>query len=302
MVNEKPHHEDHSAEREGESSDTGEMNFLEHLEELRRTILYCIITLVVACGLVLGFIKVFAGILNWPLQFALGDEVEIVQLNSFSAEGEVQAHSGTAIEDTSEAGRRRFGLITTSPMAVFSVILQVSFLGGVALAMPFILYFVARFVAPGLTKTELSVLRPGCTAAFALFLSGSAFSYAILVPASLKASIFFNELFGFQVLWSADRYYGLLVWMTVGIGISFEFPLLLVILVYIGILNVAKLKHFRPYSVVAFLVVAAVVTPTTDPFTFLLLAVPMSLLYEASILISQRVEKLRNSVDEKEGV
>ena len=160
----------------------------------------------------------------------------------------------------------------------------------------------ARFVAPGLTKTELSVLRPGCTAAFALFLSGSAFSYAILVPASLKASIFFNELFGFQVLWSADRYYGLLVWMTVGIGISFEFPLLLVILVYIGILNVAKLKHFRPYSVVAFLVVAAVVTPTTDPFTFLLLAVPMSLLYEASILISQRVEKLRNSGDEEKGV
>ncbi len=272
-----------------------EMNFLEHLEEMRWTLVKCMVALVVGCGLVMVSIKLFAGFLNWPLQVALGQDVEVVR---FDAGG--QQNAGLSDPRSNEVERiggerRRFGLITTTPMGVFSVILQVSFLGGLALSLPFILYFVGKFVAPGLTERELVVLKPGCAIAFFLFLFGSAFSFTILIPASLRASIFFNELFGFQVLWSADRYYGLLVWMTVGIGLSFEFPLILVFLVYLGIVNIEQLRRFRPYSVVVFLGVAAIITPTTDPITFLLLAVPMSLLYEISIMISKRVERSKPS-------
>ena len=75
-----------------------------------------------------------------------------------------------------------------------------------------------------------------------------------------------------------------------GIGLSFEFPLIVVLLVYLGILDTTQLQSFRPYSIIAFLILAAVITPTTDPFTFLLLAVPMGFLYEMSLLISKRVE------------
>lgn len=290
MEEENPKPNDRRATPAEEKKSSREMGFLDHLEELRQTILYCVLALVIACAVVMVFMKLFTGFLNWPLQMALGEDMRVVEVQpGFQAEAPVGAGEANAVQSESGAGRQ-FGLITTSPMAVFSVILQVSFLGGVALALPFILYFIGKFVSPGLTPRELTVLRPGCAAAFALFLAGAFFSYAVLVPASLRASIFFNELFGFQVLWSADRYYGLLVWMTIGIGISFEFPLLLTILVYLGVVDVERLRRYRPHSLVVFLVVGAVVTPTTDPFTFLILVLPMSLLYEVSIWISARVE------------
>ena len=82
--------------------------------------------------------------------------------------------------------------------------------------------------------------------------------------------------------------------MVLGIGLSFEFPLLIVLLVYIGILDTAKLIAFRPYSIIVFLGLAAVITPTTDPFTFLLLAVPMSILYEGSLYASRRISQRRS--------
>ena len=78
-----------------------------------------------------------------------------------------------------------------------------------------------------------------------------------------------------------------------GIGFSFEFPLIVVVLVYIGVINSTQLQSFRPYSIIIFLILAAVITPTTDPFTFLLLAVPMLFLYEISLLVSKRVEGKR---------
>ncbi len=243
-----------------DSTSEEEMGVIDHLSDLRATIIRCILSLVFGCAVVMTFLKYFASILNWPLKYALGEEAT-------------------------------HGLITTGPMSVFSVILQVSFLGGVSLSLPFILYFVARFIMPGLNKKELDLLKPGCILAFILFMVGLIFSYFTLVPASLKASLFFNELFGFQVYWSAERYYGLLLWMTVGVGLSFEFPLIVLILVYIGIVNVEQLKTFRPYSIGVFLIVAAVITPTTDPFTFLLLAVPMSILYEVALLLAKRISK-----------
>jgi len=220
----------------------GEMNFLDHLEELRGTLIRCVISLIAGFVVVMLFLKAFAGLLNWPLHYAMGEALSR-------------------------------GLVTTSPMAVFSVILQVCFLGGFALSLPLMLYFVAKFVSPGLTTREKAVLKPGCVLAFVLFLIGCSFSYFVLVPASLKASMYFNQLFDFQLYWSADRYYGLLVWMVLGIGLSFEFPLVLVLLVYIGILTPEKLATFRPYSIV----------------TFLLLAVPMTILYEIALRISRRV-------------
>ena len=271
-----------------------EMSFLDHLEDLRGTLLRCIISFIVACLLVVAFMKYFADMLNWPLQFALGDDVELVERPPIYSGAVTSIAAPDPLTPAPSAGgsqKRQFGLITTSPMAVFSVILQVTFLGGFALSLPFMLYFVSRFIVPGLNPQEKSILRPACMAAFLLFAFGVSFSYFALVPASLKASIFFNELFGYQVLWSADRYYALLIWMTLGIGISFQFPLVLVILVYVGILDTVKLKAFRPYSIVVFLIVAAVVTPTTDPITFLLLSVPMSILYEFAIRISHRLER-----------
>ncbi len=249
---------------EGQVEDPrAEMTFLDHLEELRGTLIRSAIAFAVAATLILLFLKQAASILNWPLRFALGEESSL-------ATG---------------------GLVTTGPFAVFSVIFQLTFFGGLALALPFILYFVARFIAPGLTKKELAVLRPTCIAALVLFLTGVSFSFFILAPAALKASLFFNKMFDFELLWSADRYYGMLTWMGIGVGLLFEFPLLVIAAVYAGLVNTETLKTYRPHSFVVFLVIAAIITPTTDPVTFLLLAVPMSILYQGAILVGAVIER-----------
>lgn len=246
----------------------GEMSFLDHLEDLRQTVIRSTVAFALGCLLVGMFLKPMAQLLNWPMQRALGT-----------------------------AG----GLIVTSPLGVFTVALQLVVFGGLALALPFMLYFFSRFLAPALTPRELKVLRPACLMIFLLFLIGAAFSFFVLVPAALTASKALNDVFGFQVLWTADRYYGLLLWMTLGVGLTFEFPLLLLVLVYVGVLSQNKLRDFRPYSIVIFMAVSAVVTPTTDPVTFLFLAAPLQVLYEISIHAAGLVERARVRREEMVG-
>jgi sec-independent protein translocase protein TatC len=94
-------------------------------------------------------------------------------------------------------------------------------------------------------------------------------------------------------MWTAASYYGLMTWMVLGVGIAFQFPLVLIILVFIGLLTHAQLINFRKYSIVLFLCIGAVVTPTTDPVTFIILAIPMSILYETAIFGAKRIEKRR---------
>jgi sec-independent protein translocase protein TatC len=246
------------------AANQGGMTFLEHLEELRWTLLKGALAFFAAAALVMVFLARFSALLQWPYHFAVrGRELPME------------------------------GLINTSILGVFSVIFYLMIGGGLALSLPLNLYFVARFIAPGLTEKELRLLRPACFAALALFLAGAVFSFFILVPAALRASVMFNEMLGFTPFWTAASYYGLLTWMVLGVGIAFQFPLVLLILVYLRILTVDKLVAFRRYSIVLFLMIGAVVTPTTDPVTFILLALPMSLLYELGIVFGRRIEKRR---------
>ena len=244
----------------------GDMNFLEHLDELRKVIFQCLICFILGMVIVGVALPFFAHFLNWPLHFALGDR------------------STDPIEG---------GLNTTGPMGVFSVILQITFFGGFGLSLPFMLYFVSRFIAPGLTQVEKRMIKPAIFFILVLFIIGSVFSFGILVPSALKASLFFNDFFEYKILWRADAYYGLLIWMTLGVGIVFEFPLVLLMLVHLHILQVGQLKKYRRHSIVAFLFVAAVITPTSDPITFLFLAAPLYALYEISIFLGARLEHKR---------
>ena len=238
-----------------------QMTFLDHLEDLRWTLFKSFIAFGLACILIGVFLAQFSDLLRWPFDFAV---------------------SGRDIEMS--------GLINTSILGVFSVIFYLLLGGGLALSLPFMLYFVGSFVAPGLNERELKLLRPACTAAFALFLAGATFSFFVLVPAAMRASIIFNQMLGFAPLWTASSYYGLLTWMVLGVGIAFQFPLVLLILVYLEIISHAQLVAFRRYSIVLFLCIGALVTPTTDPVTFILLAFPMSMLYELAIIGAKRVE------------
>jgi sec-independent protein translocase protein TatC len=240
------------------------MTLWEHLDEMRGILFRCLGFVMVMGIVLMVFIKPVADWLNWPLRQAFSDNPPVL------------AHQG---------------LITTSPLGVFSVMMQILLLGSLSLSLPFCLWQVARFVKPALKPRELKMIRPVIFAAIVLFTLGASFAFFILTPAALKASIYLNAMFGYQVLWSADRYYSLLLWMVIGLGITFEFPIVIVGMNYAGVISREQLIDFRAYSIVVFLVIAAIVTPTTDPVTFLLMAFPMSLLYELSIIATRFTQK-----------
>ena len=241
---------------------TKKMPFLDHLDELRSVIFRCMLSLIIGSCIVGGFFPFFADILNYPLTVALAGNTEALQ-----------------------------GLVTHSPMGIFSVLIQICFLGGLAISLPVMIYFIARFLAPGLTEEEKRVLFPSCLAVLGLFLVGALFSYFFIIPASLAVSISLNQTFGFQLIWSAPIYYGMIVWMTLGIGLCFEFPLALLLLIYAGTVTANKLKQLRRHMIVVILLVAALITPTSDPVSLCILALPLYGLYEAAILVGSKLEK-----------
>ena len=98
-------------------------------------------------------------------------------------------------------------------------------------------------------------------------------------------------MFGYVMRWTPGSYYSLLMWLVLGVGASFEFPLLIVIAVQIGFLRVAQLRAWRKIAIVVFFIVAAVITPTPDPINQTIFVIPLLLLYEIAIIAGARVEK-----------
>lgn len=238
------------------------MGFFDHLEDLRWTLIKCAIAFVLFASAIGFYLKEFNDVVLWPLHH-------------------IQAQNPKFALD----------LGTTSIMEGFSVVVQLCCVGGIALAAPFCLYFIGQFIAPALTDKELKFVLPGCLVALLLFLVGAAFSFFLLVPSTINVSLQLNELFGFATRWTPDSYYSLLVWLVLGVGAAFEFPLLIVLLVYMGLLQVATLRKYRRHAIVVILIIAAVVTPTPDPFTQLMFATPLYILFEIAILVCSRVEK-----------
>lgn len=240
------------------------MGFLDHLEELRGTLIKCAVVFAIFVTLIAYRLEDAATLLNWPLE-------------------QVQALYP----------RLKTDLVTNTPMGVFSVIIDICLMGGVVMSLPFWLFFAGQFVAPALTKRELRVIVPTGLSAFALFLAGAAFGYYFLAPSTIRVAFELNEQLHYTVLWTADKYYSLLMWMVLGMGAAFEFPLLVVLAVYMGLVEVATLRKYRRHAIVVMFIIAAIVTPTPDPFNQTLFAIPLIVLYEAAILVAARLKRRR---------
>jgi sec-independent protein translocase protein TatC len=238
-------------------SPAGEMSFLDHLEDLRSTLFKSIGALIFGC-LVVGInLKLFADWLQFPIDFA-----------------------GLDID-----------LRTRQPLGVLMVMMQVVFFGGLAVSLPFIIMFVSGFVAPGLTKREKRMLLPGSIAAVILFLAGAALAFFFIIPVSLKFSAVLNEWMNIELLWDVNDYYSLVVMVTLAIGALFQFPLLLVITGYLGILPASKLRKGRKLVFVIIIIVAALLTPGDVIVALVLLTIPLYGLFEGSIIMVAYVER-----------
>jgi sec-independent protein translocase protein TatC len=242
------------------------MGFWEHLEELRGTIIKSLAAFVVFAVLVGIFATEFNQVLLWPLHHVAKDFPNL---------------------DT------RLG--TQSIMEVFNMIISLCVFGGLLLASPFILYFIAQFVAPALNEREMKVVLPLCVSAMILFLLGAAFAFFLLMPSTIRVAIELSTAFELENRWTVGNYFSTLTWLVLGSGGVFEFPLVIILLVWLGILSTAFLRKYRRHAIVVIFIIAAIVTPTPDPFTQTLFAAPLYGLFELSILVSSRVEKHRRS-------
>ena len=173
-------------------------------------------------------------------------------------------------------------LFVTDPLEPFGVRLTVAGYGGLALAMPVVLWQVWRFVAPALYRREKKYAIPFVLIGFALFVTGAGLAYWSLPRAlDFLASIGGTDLVS---LFSPKRYLGFVVKMMIAFGVGFQFPIVLIGLQAAELLENRTLRRNRSYAVVGIVALVAVITPSGDPFTLLALSVPMYVFYEISIL------------------
>lgn len=187
---------------------------------------------------------------------------------------------------TAPAGK----LYYMSPAEGFFSYMKVSLVSGLLLALPFLLYQIWAFIIPSLTKYERTTLVLLVPSSFALFIGGLAFSYFFVLPASLKFFMGF-ETENLQPLLSLGQYISFIISLLLPFGIIFELPLFLIVLGKAGLISSAFLRSKRKAVLVLSFVVGAVISPSPDVFSQTMIAVPLVVLYESSILILRYVMK-----------
>jgi sec-independent protein translocase protein TatC len=226
----------------------GRMTLWEHIAELRTRLIKCIVAVLV-CAVFGWFLYpyVFTFLTN-PLHNA----------------------NKTAI------------IIAGSPIAPLLTRIQIAGYVGIILAMPVLVWQLWRFITPGLYPHEKRYAVPFTAGALTFFLMGAAVAYVSLLP----TLIFLNAVGGSNIkqVYNISDYLKLVVLMIIIFGIGFEFPVLLVALEVAGVITPAQLSHARRWAIVGIVVVSAVITPSSDPFSMLALAIPLYLFYELAIL------------------
>lgn len=180
-------------------------------------------------------------------------------------------------------------MIATGVITPFMVPVKVTAMVAFMIALPYVLYQAWAFVAPGLYEHEKKLALPIIVASTVLFLIGVAFCYFFVFGTVFR---FINDFAPKSITPAPDieAYFGFVITMFLAFGLTFEIPIVLIILVRAGVVSIEKLKEARPYFIVGAFVVAAVVTPP-DVLSQLLLAVPMCLLYEAGLILARFVTR-----------
>jgi len=239
------------------------MTLFEHLAELRTRVLVAIV------AVILG------GVVVWFLY----DPIIHFMLRPYR---EYLLHNRS--KDISNGN-----LVTSGPLEGLTTRLKICAYGGVAIASPVIFWELWRFITPALYRNEKRYIVPFVSAAVVLFATGV--TTAVLVfPKALDWLISVSG-YGVVPLFAPSRYFTLYVTMSLIFGLVFMYPLVLVFLELVEVVPSTKWRHWRRPAIVIICVIAAVITPSSDPFSFLAMAVPMLILYELAILVGRLMKK-----------
>jgi sec-independent protein translocase protein TatC len=230
------------------------MGFLDHLEELRKRIVYSIIAVAIGFFVCWGYAGHIYAIMQRPIMDAL-------HRNGLSAK-----------------------LVYVNPTEPFNLYLKVGLMAGLFVTSPFVLYQLWCFISPGLYRHEKKYVLPFMMSTIGLFIAGGYFGYKIVLPQALVFLIGYGK--DFQPMITLGEYSSLFLTLIVGMGVIFEMPILIFFLALMGIVSGGWMWRNIRYAVLGIFVVAAIVSPTPDILNMCIFAAPMIALYVLSIVIA----------------
>jgi Twin arginine targeting (Tat) protein translocase TatC len=264
------------------SNGNDEMSFVDHLEVLRWHLIRSIIAVVICAVMVFVFADFFVDdIVFGPTK------PSFVSIEWLCRTGHAVGVGEALCFNNDTPIRFQETTLTGQFIASFTV----AFIGGFILAFPYVFWELWQFVKPALSDTEKRQTRGIIFWVSVLFFLGVAFGYFILTP--LTVNFYFNyklsEMIDIRPTFS--DYLENLLYTTVGIGLLFQLPLLILLLSRAGIITSKTLRRYRRHAFVVILIAAAIITPTTDPFSLAVVAMPLYMLFEISISLAARGEK-----------
>jgi sec-independent protein translocase protein TatC len=250
----------------GAEETSSEMSFLDHLEELRWRVIKTLIGVIagaILCGVFIDWLM--DGVLLQPI-----------------------ADANASLPP----GRDPIRLQNLKPFGQVFLYMQVALAGGVVVSIPWVLYQLWAFIAPGLLPRERKYIRWIVFFSSFCFLGGVAFAYFVMLPAALRFFAGFGSA-AIENNIAVNEYMSFIISVMLAAGIVFELPMVSWFLSQLGILTPAFMRRYRRHALVAIVVLAALLTPGTDPVSQVLLAIPLFLLYEISIGVSALVWRSR---------
>ena len=242
--------------------------FLDHMEDLRWTLMRMLMSLV--AGMIVAFTFV-------------GDLMQLLRAPLREVNPELEKQ-----------------LVTHGITESFMITLELAFFAGIVLSLPFLIYFLASFILPALTRKEKKYLFPGILVSTLLFMAGTYVSYKFVLPRTLKFFFDYSNKYDLRIMWTWKEYLSFSTWLTIGLGLLCQLPIVVIALSLLGLVDYKLLSGTRSYAITGILILAAIVAPSPDPMTFITFAVPIIVLYEACIWIvwaidrrKQRAETLR---------
>ena len=268
-----------------ESNDVA-MTFWEHLEELRRRIIIAAIAVGVFTVLCLSFSKPIERVVMFPLETSMN--TLIANAIDAAVGGDGSIFGFLAVTLRAGVSSINAELMKVGPLEGIMAFLKLGVTAGILLALPIIIYQVWAFIFPALKREERRFAVPLFLIIVAFFTIGAIFAYFIVVPVVLQFSAqLFPEM---PNRWDLENYISLVTKLILGFGIAFELPIVMAFLSRIGVINARGFREKQNYALLGICVMSALLTPA-DPWSMLLMAIPLFILYQLGIFFAYLVEK-----------
>jgi len=304
--------------------------FLDHLEDLRWTIIKMTVTLMIGMIVCFVFAHDLVKILQWPIhwagvavegsashhaagqpadltnepvRFLSSQKVTISLIKRMATKGLLSKEEADELTNQArqDAGADTVEIRAPSPFNAIMTAIQLSFYAAVTVTLPLLLYFLGEFVMPALTRREKRYIIPALGVGFLLFLGGVLFCFTQVMPGMLKFLHAYTAKMDVKDMWDLKTYCAFVAHLCIAFGLLCEVPVVVITLNFIGVVTYKGLAATRAYAFTGILVLCAIVSPSPDLATLFMLALPIMALYEACIWIVWYLDKRREKNDRDRG-